>query len=78
MRAGIMTQTRLLIGMTEMSIREWLVDHPNDPEAKDFLARRGRFTEMEPSTDDREQIFPGPAPADILQTHALGEYRDAS
>jgi hypothetical protein len=71
----------ILVGMRERDVREWLVDHqdsPDAPAAKDFLNRHGRFQLMEPSTDDREQVFPGPEPAEIEQTHRHGEYHDGS
>jgi hypothetical protein len=71
----------LLIGMRETEVREWLALHQGDPEAmeaRDFLNRDGRFGEMEQSEPGREQVFPGPPPAEQLQTHVHGSYHDGA
>jgi hypothetical protein len=61
-----------LIGMRESEVREWLAEHrhrPQSREARDFLERRGRFVDIDPSNDEREQVFPAPQPPIMEQTH---------
>jgi hypothetical protein len=43
--------------------------HHQHPDYEDWLARKGRFADLEEDTEDRPQVMPVPEPHVTEQTH---------